>query len=62
MIEVRQEPGGWRWTFICTAGRALVWSPELYPTDHEAARAAKVYRREFFSVAIPVDGCGVRAA
>lgn len=40
---------------ICAAGRVLVYTDESWPTDMEAADAAKSYRARFWAIACQID-------
>jgi hypothetical protein len=55
MFEVLMIGNRWTWRLICAAGRILVYTAETFETDHEAAEAAKAYRRGFWFVADQID-------
>lgn len=61
MIEVFPVGNRWTWTLICAAGRVLVYTPESWPSDGEAAAAAKAYRATFWALADQIDHRQARA-
>lgn len=55
MFEVIPHGNGWTWRMICAAGRVLVYCSEQWPTDFEAASAAKAWRAAFWDMAWGID-------
>ena len=55
MFEVVLDGNRWTWRLISFCGRVLVYTPDSYETDFEAAAAAKAYRAGFWFVADQVD-------
>lgn len=55
MFEVIPAGNRWTWRMICAAGRVLVYTPESWESDGEAAEAAKDYRRRFWAIACQID-------
>lgn len=55
MFEVVLDGNRWTWRLIGFCGRVLVYTPDTYEQDHEAAAAAKAYRSGFWAVADQVD-------
>lgn len=55
MLEVIPHENGWRWRWICAAGRTLVETFETFPCDLSTWRAAKAYRVAFWAVADAID-------
>lgn len=61
MIEVVRTTEGWTWVMICAVGRVLAYPSEHWPTDGEAAEAARRYRAAFWAVADLIDHRQARA-
>lgn len=55
MIEVIADGNGFRWTMICSQGRVLITSPDLFPCVDSAAAEAKAWRTKFWAIADQVD-------
>ncbi|APZ81821.1 hypothetical protein vBEliSR6L_56 [Erythrobacter phage vB_EliS_R6L] len=61
MIELVAVGNRWTWTLICPLGRVLVYTPASWPSDLEAADAAKAYRAAFWALADQIDHRQARA-
>lgn len=55
-FEVIPSGTGFTWRLIGACGRALVYSQDSYPSDFDAAQAAKDARAGFLGRALSVDG------
>lgn len=54
-FAVDQAPKGFRWRVIGDCGRSLVYDGRDYPTQHEAAAAAKATREHLRTRAENID-------
>lgn len=61
MIEVIKKGDGWTWHMICNQGRVLAYTDERWPSDIEAAAAAKRYRTTLWAIAEGIDNRQARA-
>lgn len=55
MFEVYLIGNRWTWQLISFCGRVLVYTPDTFESDMEAAAAAKAYRSTFWAIADQVD-------
>lgn len=61
MIELVLTGNRWTWTMISDAGRVLAYADASWPTDLEAAEAARRFRAGLWAVADSVDHRQARA-